>query len=174
MAKTPSRAGRRPKKGSRFVSDVLAENIRVLRAMRGLSQAELAERMKFLKNEWSRQTVSQVEGGDRLTSVNELLALAIALETSVPRLMDPRPFDDRPAQHLDVGALQPLDPQVALDLIRSDHTVSLKWEKDPMKVTLRRVTVHGVSLPGFDSGDDEEDSWELTYDFGEEATPDER
>ena len=88
-ATTPRRAGRTPRAGSRFLSDVLADNIRAWRLLRRLEQAEVASRMAKLDHTWGPSTVSQVERGRRNITVDELLALAIALSVPVWVLLDP-------------------------------------------------------------------------------------
>lgn len=72
---------------------VLAANIRRGRGARALGQSDVAERMGALGFGWVRQTVSEIERGRRAVTVPELVALAMALSTSVVALMDPTTFD---------------------------------------------------------------------------------
>ncbi len=120
MDKTPSRA--------RFVSYLLADNMRILRNIRGLSQQELAERMSSLGHEWSRQTVSQIENRARSTIVDELVGLVVCLETSLSRLLDPRPFDmrhDRPLPEEE--RLRPIVMDAFIDLIEGGEVIRASW-----------------------------------------------
>ena len=90
MAKTPKRDGRQPRPGSEFPSGILGRNIRDLRYFReNMKQEELAGRMKSLGFSWFATTVGLVEKGLRTVSLDELFALALALETSVVKLLDP-------------------------------------------------------------------------------------
>jgi hypothetical protein len=60
VPQTPKRAGREPHPESKFPSQVLAANVVSLRALRGIRQEELAERMRLLRHGWSRATVSEL------------------------------------------------------------------------------------------------------------------
>ena len=75
---------------------IVAANIRAVRGRKGLEQQDVADRMSALGfSSWRlRQTVSSLEKGRRRATVEELLALACVLDTSVPVLMEPSP-DDR-------------------------------------------------------------------------------
>lgn len=80
-------------------SDVVLANVRVYMRWRGLTQKEVAKRMTDIgmgfdkeeggKTEWHRRTVGQMLSGKRRIDVNELFALAVALETTVPALLSP-------------------------------------------------------------------------------------
>jgi transcriptional regulator with XRE-family HTH domain len=110
MPKTPKLAGRVPHPEALFPSQVVAANVRSLRALRGLSQDGLAEKMQHLQHEWSRATASEVERGRRNVTVDELASLAIALGVWGPGdLLDP----ERLGVALDVGMTGPLRKQTA-------------------------------------------------------------
>lgn len=87
MPVPPRQAG---KAGSKFLSKTLAENARQFRSVLGHSQDDVAERMRALGHEWSRQTVSDVERNVRNVTVDELLGLALVLGTPISELLDPR------------------------------------------------------------------------------------
>lgn len=70
-------------------SDALAANLRAYRALRHMTQDELAARMKHLGHGWGRSTVSAVEGGGRNTSVDELFGLAASFGVTIGQLFDP-------------------------------------------------------------------------------------
>jgi transcriptional regulator with XRE-family HTH domain len=78
------------KVGAKFLSEALAENARQLRSLRDLSQDDVAERMRALGHQWSRQTTSDVERAKRNVTIDELLGLAIVLAASISDLLDPR------------------------------------------------------------------------------------
>lgn len=66
--------------------DILARNVRLLRAERGLSQEALA-----FESEINRTYLSDVERGRRNVSVDNLSRIAAALDVPVWRLLQPRP-----------------------------------------------------------------------------------
>jgi hypothetical protein len=71
-------------------SDVLARNIRAARSRTDLGQEAVAERMQNLGfSAWIRQTVGSTERGRRRPTGEEILGLAICLETTAQRLMTP-------------------------------------------------------------------------------------
>lgn len=97
-APTPAAAGDQPAEGSRYVSDVLAGNVRAWRQLRGFEQEQVAQRMAFLGEPWRRATVSEVERGRRNVTVPELVALTVVLGVNIEQLIDPRgPGGDRNA-----------------------------------------------------------------------------
>jgi transcriptional regulator with XRE-family HTH domain len=103
VPRTPKRAKREPRPGSRFLSDVVAANIGGYRSMRKLSQRALADEMRKLGHQWSPSTVSDVENGDRSVAVDELVGLALILETNPPALLDPGGIDGNATEALDYG-----------------------------------------------------------------------
>ncbi len=71
-------------------SDVLARNIRAARSRTDLGQEAVAERMRDIGfSAWIRQTVGSTERGRRRPTAEEILGLAICLETTAQRLMTP-------------------------------------------------------------------------------------
>jgi 8-oxo-dGTP pyrophosphatase MutT (NUDIX family)/transcriptional regulator with XRE-family HTH domain len=68
--------------------EVLARNIRAARSRADLSQQDLAARMQRLGySAWLYQTVGNVERGKRRVTAEEILALALALGTTISALM---------------------------------------------------------------------------------------
>lgn len=68
--------------------EILARNIRGARGRLGINQEALAARMRSLGfSAWLRQTVANVEKGRRRVTGEEVLGLALALETAMPDLM---------------------------------------------------------------------------------------
>jgi transcriptional regulator with XRE-family HTH domain len=112
MPRTPKRAGR-PERGGRFLSEIVTLNVRAYRAMRGLTQEDLAERLAALGHGWVRATVSEVERNGRTIAVDELAGLAAALGVSIARLLTPVAADMR----IDVGGRGPLPPAIARPFI---------------------------------------------------------
>ncbi|MGO9298410.1 MAG: helix-turn-helix domain-containing protein [Streptosporangiaceae bacterium] len=114
--------------------DVLARNVRIARAARGIGQQELAARMRTLGYDaWLHQTVGNVERGKRRIIAEEVLGLAFALETSVGALLDPS-RDDRlialPAGHLvTVGTV--------LRSVRHFNDGMVSWDGDEPRFATR-------------------------------------
>jgi transcriptional regulator with XRE-family HTH domain len=108
MPKTPKRAGR-SERGGRFLSEIVTLNVRAYRAMRGLTQEDLANRLAALGHGWVRATVSEVERNGRTIAIDELAGLAAALGVSVAALLNPIAGDTQ----LDIGGQSPLPPPIA-------------------------------------------------------------
>jgi transcriptional regulator with XRE-family HTH domain len=69
------------------VEEAVGRQIGHLRAQRQLSLTDLGEALgRYLGRPWSRQAVHQAERGQRSFTAAELVALALALDTSVPAL----------------------------------------------------------------------------------------
>jgi transcriptional regulator with XRE-family HTH domain len=110
---------------------LLARNVRATRAAREIGQQELAARMRALGfTAWLHQTVHAVERGKRRLVAEELLALALALETTVNNLQLPDP-DDEPV------ALPSGDEMAAASVVRvilsggMSHGIRpVTWEDD--------------------------------------------
>ena len=74
--------------------EVLARNIRAARVRSGLTQRDLAERMRALGFEaWRFQLVGTVEQGQRRVLAEEVHGLAWALGLTIPALMSPADED---------------------------------------------------------------------------------
>jgi len=89
---TPDPAARGPEPNSRFLSDVVARNVRTWRSLRDLKQADLAARMAGLGHAWTQSIASQVELARRHVTADELLGLALSLEVAPPDLLDLDPL----------------------------------------------------------------------------------
>jgi transcriptional regulator with XRE-family HTH domain len=141
---TPKRSGRRAKPGSRFPSEILADNVRIWRHLRRLSQAQLAERMSRLGHGWSESIVGFVERGQRNVTVDELIGLTLVLNVSeLGALLDPlgpegehrygppgaRTRDD--GNGLDWGGARPLPGEHASYFVRNKFSGwQVGFEKD--------------------------------------------
>jgi transcriptional regulator with XRE-family HTH domain len=75
-----------------YASAVVA-NITRARTRLRLSQKSLGNRMKALGFGWRQQIVNAVETGERRLQVDELLGLALALETTLQELLSPSESD---------------------------------------------------------------------------------
>lgn len=75
--------------------------------MRGLKQEDLAARMRHLRHDWSRATVSEVERSGRNVTVDELASLAIILGVAPGEPLDPEGL----GVALDLGMTGPLRRQ---------------------------------------------------------------
>src|SRR5215217_1266123 len=76
------------------ITAVIAGRVRELRTAKGWSAAKLAQEMNALGVHWERLVVTKLETGRRRSiSVDELLALSIALGVPIFGLLLPRPYD---------------------------------------------------------------------------------
>ncbi|WP_425568319.1 hypothetical protein [Nonomuraea rubra] len=76
-----------------------------------MSLTELGEALgRYLDRPWSRQAVHQAERGQRSFTAAELTALALALDTSVPRAVPRRARTDRAARRGRLARGLPGDP----------------------------------------------------------------
>lgn len=141
---TPKRAGKHSKQGSRFPDDVLADNVRAYRKLRGLSQEQLGERMAELGHGWTAGIVGFVERGERNVTVNELLGLALVLGVPIGKLLAPAGIlgvhpgaviDEDGVEvpnptALDVGLAEPLSFGVAEVWLAGEVTAGLTADGD--------------------------------------------
>lgn len=75
---------------SASVREIVGLNIVRLRTAAGLSQKDLGVRLEqWLESSWSRQAVSQAEQGKRAFGVDDLVALSVALDSSIQQLLGP-------------------------------------------------------------------------------------
>lgn len=72
------------------IEEVVGRQISIVRERRGLSQAELGQRLgEWLDKPWRKQIVWQAERGQRAFNVVELVAFAHVLDVSVVTLLKP-------------------------------------------------------------------------------------
>jgi transcriptional regulator with XRE-family HTH domain len=92
-----SEAARTPKRPSELgaVGRQVAENLAMLRHGAGMKQQELSERLEAIGRPVPATSISKAEKGERRVDVDDLVALAMALDTSPNRLL--LPVDERDA-----------------------------------------------------------------------------
>jgi transcriptional regulator with XRE-family HTH domain len=112
---------------------ILADNVAGERAARGLQQSDLADRMRSLGWKWVRQTVGEVERGGRRLTAEELFGLAICLETTLQRLLEPPPRDE----WVQLPSGESVAPGVLTDVARGRVPGDLSWYKNVMAKTGR-------------------------------------
>jgi transcriptional regulator with XRE-family HTH domain len=71
------------------VSEQLAKNLRAIRDRRRLSQEDLAVALAAVGRPMQRSAIAKVEKGDRRVDVDDLVALALALNVTPARLLLP-------------------------------------------------------------------------------------
>ncbi|MGW1034306.1 helix-turn-helix transcriptional regulator [Streptomyces antibioticus] len=70
------------------LEEAIGKKLAWLRNDREMSQAQLGEALgRYLEKPWSRQAVNAAEQGKRAFTARDMVALALALETSVPSLL---------------------------------------------------------------------------------------
>jgi 8-oxo-dGTP diphosphatase len=104
--------------------ELLARNVRSLRARIYLDQEPLAARMRSLGfTAWRRQTVARIEQGQRRLTADEIPGLALALETTMATLM--APTRDDPAIKFSAGVL---DAESVRESAAGYNTEPVRWE----------------------------------------------
>lgn len=78
------------------IAQAVAENVEAVRKRRGLTQQQLASRLAELGRPMQASAVAKVESGDRRVDVDDLAALAVALNVSVARLLLPDGDENQP------------------------------------------------------------------------------
>ncbi len=192
MAATPRKRGLKPRGNSVFLSDVLGGTIKAYRAFLNLSQQDLADRITELQKHgtadeatpaekkkeapkpkrWHSQTVSEVEKGARVVTVEELFALALALETSTVNLLLPVAYEETPPSHYDVGGPEPLDSLHVRQLLmptggdKSPYLRVMVWKGNtPIAVTKAQTSFHELK----DILDTQEMPWKTQQAMAEAA-----
>lgn len=108
-------------------ADVLARNIRAARNRADLGQASVAARMRNLGFPgWHPQTVSSSEKGKRRLTAEEILGLALALDTTVQRLMTPLGED----KWVELPSGQSLNVEAVVHLVAGTNDGVLRWHGD--------------------------------------------
>ena len=151
------RAGKSPSVGAPSVA--LAKNVAAYRAVRRITQAELAARMTILGHTMGRSAVSAIEVKGRNVTVDELFGLAISLGVTIGQLIDPTGPDRSRPLALDVGlktddgAVRPIAPSLsrlwaasrALARLAADDNRGVEFEAvDGLPV----ATEHGLDTLG--------------------------
>ncbi|GAB4989030.1 hypothetical protein MAHJHV61_37330 [Mycobacterium avium subsp. hominissuis] len=95
-----------------------ARNVRSLREQRGLSQAQLAQRMATYGHRWMQNTIQRIEHQQRRVDIAEADALAHALDVTVGALLATGDPDDTSDAGRIRRALDAVDAAAA-DLDRS-------------------------------------------------------
>ncbi len=97
MSGIPKKGRRIPYEGAKYLTQIVGERSREIRTLYTsardqdeVSQEEIAERMVILGHAtWRRQTVALVEKAGRNLTVDELISLAVALQTTLAYLLNP-------------------------------------------------------------------------------------
>ena len=78
------------------VAQSVATNVKAVRERRGLSQQQLAARLGELGRPMQASAVAKIESGARRVDVDDLAALAVALNVAVARLLVPDCGEEEP------------------------------------------------------------------------------
>ena len=108
-------------------ADVLARNIRAARNRADLGQASVSARMTALGFQgWHPQTVSSTEKARRRVTAEEVVGLALALETTVQRLLTPIGED----KWVELPSGESLNIEAVAHLVAGVNDGVLQWHKD--------------------------------------------
>lgn len=112
-------------------SSHVARQVRLIRQRRGLSGAKVAERMGDAGVSWTRGTIAKLETGRRQTvSIDEVIALAYALDVPVVHLLPPTLKED--------AAELALKFETTDDVMATLHGIELLAESARGLIRLRR------------------------------------
>lgn len=106
----------------------------------GLTQRRLAFRMQRLGFEWQQQTLARVELAKRPVAAEELLGLALALETTVQELLSPSESDQEAPVTLPSGETVSADYVTRLVYGQSGDAVTWIGEKPEFGPETRRTS----------------------------------
>jgi len=105
---------------------LISRNVIAARSRLRMSQSSLAARMKALGHGWYSQTAGMVERAERRIVAEEILSLALALETSVSALMAPAADDELVA----LPSGQAIPAESVRNLLRYVNTWQVTWQDD--------------------------------------------
>jgi transcriptional regulator with XRE-family HTH domain len=140
-----------------YASAIVA-NIMRARAKLRLSQKALGNRMKALGFSWRQQIVNAVETGERRLQVDELLGLALALETTLQELLSPSDSDRETSLAIPSGETVSADYVTRLVYGQDGGAVTWTDDKPEFGPESRRTSLAtrtlGQMLRGLSSGRD--------------------
>jgi transcriptional regulator with XRE-family HTH domain len=105
----------------------VARNVKALREARGLTQTDVSDRMRVIGRPLLPTGVLKVEQGSRRVDVDDLVALALALDATPNDLLGPLDERDRSALHMverAVAALQDVQAMLAQASLVTTATVT--------------------------------------------------
>jgi transcriptional regulator with XRE-family HTH domain len=142
-------------------TEVLARNIRATRSRRGLSQADVVERMRALGfTAWHRPTLGNIERGSRGVRAEELVGLARALEVTMSRLLEPQPED----KQVELPNGEPFSVRSVRMLVAEGNDHAILWKGN---VPLRRE-----GWAGWEGDPDAPDAVKAAWRQADEERPD--
>lgn len=109
---------------------LIAANVRAARAHAGLTQDEVAARMRVLGYGWTQGVVGHVESGRKNLLSCDILAVAVVLETTVAALMAPSP-DGSP---VDLGGGWQISAVSARNRAYGMGDPSVRWQDDHLSI----------------------------------------
>lgn len=124
---------RRRKAGARPVGDVLARRLREARGARNWTQQELAAELERLGAPMDRTTIAKIEKGQRQARVEELIALAAALDVAPVHLF--LPIED--------DGLVALTPKLEVDVEKA-----WRWARGRQPLDPANIRTYSFQHPG--------------------------
>ncbi|MGW2126265.1 helix-turn-helix domain-containing protein [Streptomyces sp. NPDC001758] len=130
-----SEEARRPRPAAQRgpTSATVAANVRRVRKGRALTVYELADRLASGNHSIAASAISKIERGERQVTVDDLLALACALDVSPSALL--LPLDDSPETAVEITGRGTVPADVAWDWVDGRRPLALP-EKDPRTAML--------------------------------------
>lgn len=121
---------RRPRPAAQYgpTARTVAGNVRRIRELRGKTIYELAGQLKQMGRAIAPSAVAKIERAERQVTVDDLVALAIALGVSPSALMLPQ--NDAPTVHVEVTGAGAIDAERAWDWMDGQRALYAPIELD--------------------------------------------
>jgi transcriptional regulator with XRE-family HTH domain len=116
-------AGREPDIGA--TAKTVAENVKRLREKQNLSYTQLSDRLQRIAG-WSINAVGvrRIEAGERRVNVDDLMALAVALEVSPETLL--MPYAENADDQVRITGWEPMDASEAWRWMQTDTSMGYR------------------------------------------------
>jgi transcriptional regulator with XRE-family HTH domain len=124
---------RKPPTKSRTITAVFADRLREARAARGWTQTELSEALAAIGSPMDRTTIAKLEKAQRQVRLEELVALAVALDVSPLYLMFPLRLEE----------VVKLTPKTSLE-----SRAAFKWANGQGPLNTRNERTYRFQSPG--------------------------
>ncbi|MGN7859495.1 helix-turn-helix domain-containing protein [Microbacterium sp. 22303] len=108
---------------------IVGENVRRVRTVLQLTQAQLSQRLDALEHPIPVASVGRLESGDRRVEVDDLMALSVALGVSPLGLL--MPYTRGPEDEIEMTGFGRMSADDAWGWVLADHDASKQAEDEP-------------------------------------------
>ncbi|MFI5883412.1 helix-turn-helix domain-containing protein [Streptomyces sp. NPDC051554] len=110
------------------IGERVAAHVARVRTRKGWDQKQLSERLAAIGRPMSPSVISKIEQGDRRIDVDDLVALAVALQVYVGGLL--LPLDDSPESIIDLAPGHSVPADVAWAWLRCERPLEFTEPRD--------------------------------------------